>query len=141
MGLLEAINDERQRETLACAPAAGLVHGAVSMVEQDYRWMRPLRFVEEQMRALGSVQAWHPGLYRQMARTTAGVCLEFTTDATEVAVEGLLDDEPSGTSAVLDIIRQANGVDLPYDGLSADVDGRHLPCRMPDDSGILSEGT
>ena len=58
MGILEAISNERTRAALVSAPAAGLVHGAVSMVEQDYRWVRPLRFTEEQMRALGSCQAW-----------------------------------------------------------------------------------
>lgn len=132
MGLLEKVRDERQRQELTRAPAAGLVHGVVSMVEQDFRWMRPLRFVEEQMRALGSVQAWHPGLYRQMARTSAGVCVEFDTDAREVVLEVRLDAEPRGTREVLAIIDRAqNTPPRPHDGVSADVDGRHLPCVMP----------
>ena len=133
MGLLETIRDESRRQELASAPAAGLVHGAVSMVEQDFRWMRPLRFVEEQMRALGSVQAWHPGLYRQMARTTAGICVEFETDAREVALEVRVDAEPRGTREVLDPIDRSQGAPpRPHDGISADVDGRHLPCAMPE---------
>lgn len=131
----QRLTDMLQRDCdaglLMQASAKDLVHGSVRVAEEWGGWYRPWRLGLEQVRSLGSCQAWHPGLYRQMARTTAGVCLEFTTDATEVAVEVLLDDEPSGTSAVLDIIRQAHGVDLPYDGLSADVDGRHLPSRMP----------
>ena len=134
MGLLETVKDERQRQELTRVPAAGLVHGVVSMVEQDYRWMRPLRFVEEQMRALGSVQAWHPGLYRQMARTSAGICVEFDTDAREVALEVRLDAEPRGTREVLAVVDRAQGtLPRPHDGVSADVDGRHLPCVMPAD--------
>lgn len=132
MGILEAISNERTRAALVSAPAAGLVHGTVSMVEQDYRWVRPLRFTEEQMRALGSCQAWHPGLYRQMARTTAGVCVEFDTDAYEIALEVRVDPEPRGTRDVLDHIDagQSEG-SRPHDGVSADVNGRHLPCSMP----------
>lgn len=134
MGLLETVKDEQQRQELTRVPAAGLVHGVVSMVEQDYRWMRPLRFVEEQMRALGSVQAWHPGLYRQMARTSAGICVEFDTDAREVALEVRLDAEPRGTREVLAVVDRAQGtLPRPHDGVSADVDGRHLPCVMPAD--------
>ena len=133
MGIRQMMADERARTLLACAPAAGLLHGAVSAVEQDFRWVRPLRFVDEQVRALGSVQAWHPGLYRQMARTTAGICVEFETDASEVALEVRVDAEPKGTRAVLDVIDAAQGEGpRPHDGLSADVDAHHLACVMPE---------
>lgn len=133
MGLRQTMADETARATLASAPAAGLLHGAVGAVEQHYRWMRPLRFVDEQIRALGSVQAWHPGLYRQMSRTTAGICVEFETDATEVALEVRVDAEPKGTRAVLEAIDQVQGEgSRPHDGLSVDVDGHHLPCVMPE---------
>lgn len=133
MGLREAMTDERARGLLGSVPAAGLLHGAVSAVEQDFRWVRPLRFSDDQIRALGSCQAWHPGLFRQMSRTTAGVTVEFETDATEVALEVRLDREPKGTRAVLDEVDRACGAGpLPHDGISFDVDGRHLACRMPE---------
>lgn len=132
MGLREALQDERSRALLGSVPAAGLLHGAVTVVEQDFRWVRPLRFSDDQLRALGSCQAWHPGLFRQMARTTAGITVEFETDATEVALEIRLDREPKGTRAVLDEAdRRAGGMRLPHDGISLDADGRHLPCVMP----------
>ncbi len=133
MGLVHDIADERARERLASAPAAGLLHGIVGAVEQDSRWVRPLRFSEEQLRALGSCQAWHPGLFRQMARTTAGVCVEFETDAREVALEVVPDVEPKGTRAVLDDIDRGDPAgERPHDGLSADIDGRrHEDLGMP----------
>ena len=81
MGFKESVRDEQARERLVSAPAAGFLHGEVGATERYHRWVRPLRFSDEQIRALGSVQAWHPGLYRQMARTTAGICIEFETDA------------------------------------------------------------
>ena len=132
MGLRETMRDDQARSLLASAPAAGLLHGAVNVVEGSYRWCRPLRVSEDQLRALGSCQAWHPGLFRQMARTTSGICIEFETDAREVAVEVRVDAEPKGTRAVLDYVDRANpdGVQ-PHDGISADVDGRHVWCGMP----------
>ena len=133
MGLAQKIAHEQERALLVSAPAAGLLHGVVSAVEQDYRWVRPRRFSDAQMRALGSCQAWHPGLYRQMARSTAGMCVEFETDASEVALEVRVDGEPKGTRAVLDDVARHTGQQgAVLDGISADVDGRHLACRMPD---------
>jgi lysophospholipase L1-like esterase len=83
---------------------------------------------------LGSCQAWHPGLFRQMARTTAGICVEFTTDAREVAIEVRVDEEPSGTRRVLDGLRmeEASGSVRWYDQFSVDVDGRHEALGMPE---------
>ena len=115
-----------------CVEAETLLHGCVRSVKERGGWVRPWRFSSEQVRTMGSCLAWHPGLFRQMARTTAGVTLELETDSTELAVEVLLDGEPSGTRAVLDPVRR--GSDDSLDGVSADVDGRHLPCRMPDES-------
>ena len=132
MGLRQQMADEQARALLGSDPAAGLLHGAVSAIERDFRWVRPLRFSDEQLRALGSCQAWHPGLFRQMARTTAGICVEFETDATEVALEVRMDGEPKGTRAVLDEVdRRSEAGPQPHDGVSADVDGHHLPCFMP----------
>lgn len=116
---------------LSSAQAALLLHGCVRAAGEREGWCRPWRFSEEQVRTMGSCQAWHPGLFRQMARTTAGVTLEFVTDATEVAVEVLLDAEPTGTRSVLEGVRR--GADLPLDGISADVDDRHLGSVMPDE--------
>lgn len=146
MGLRESVRDERARALLTSAPAAGLLHGAVSAVAHDFRWVRPLRFSEDQMRALGSCQAWHPGLYRQMARTTAGVRVEFETDSDAVVLEVRVDGEPRGTRSVLDRVDR-NKPDAPsdeqpsnpHDGFSADVDGRHLWCGMPETGEALVE--
>lgn len=140
MGLREKLDSALAREALCAMPAAGLLHGEVSAVEQDYRWVRPLRFCDEQLRALGSCQAWHPGLFRQMARTTAGVCVEFETDAREVALEVRVDGEPKGTRAVLEAIDRGSptGPD-PHDGISASVDGRHVWCGMPEQDLVVLE--
>ncbi len=118
------------QRTLASASARELLHGALRTSDEGEGWVRPWRFSPIQMRALGSCQAWHPGLYRQMARTTAGVTLEFTTDSSEFALELLLDDEPRGTRAVLDYV-DPEGEAFPHDGVSCEVDGRHLGLRQP----------
>ncbi|MBQ9007401.1 MAG: GNAT family N-acetyltransferase [Atopobiaceae bacterium] len=115
-----------------CVDVEELLHGCVRCVEERNGWVRPWRFSSEQVRTMGSCLAWHPGLFRQMARTTAGVTLELTTDSTELAIEVLLDGEPSCTRSVLDPIRGAG--DDPLDGISADVDGRHIPASMPDEA-------
>lgn len=133
MGLREAMTDEQAREALTSVPAAELLHGAVRIVEEDFRWCRPWRFSADQLRALGSCQAWHPGLYRQMAASTAGICVELETDAGELALELRVDAEPRGTRAVLaEVDRGQEAPPQPYDGVSCAVDDAHLPCRMPD---------
>ena len=132
MGFKESVRDEQARERLVSAPAAGFLHGEVGATERYHRWVRPLRFSDEQIRALGSVQAWHPGLYRQMARTTAGICIEFETDAREVALEVWPDAEPKATRAVLAEVERYTGTGwMPHDGISADVERHHIACRMP----------
>ena len=115
---------------LVRADAADLLHGAVRHEPEPEGWIRPWRFSADQMRAMGSCQAWHPGLYRQMGRATAGVCLEFTTDSSEVAVEVHLDGEPVGTREVLRYV-DARGEARMHDGLSCEVDGRPLGVHVP----------
>ena len=78
--------------------AADLLHGALDVVDAGGGWVRPSRFSAPQLRALGSVRAWHPGLYRQMAACTAGVTMEFETDASVVTLElrpGEKDPQPA----------------------------------------------
>ena len=97
-------------------------------------WVRPQRFTPDQLRALGSVRAWHPGLFRSMSACTSGVTLEFATDASCVSVELRMDQPSKGAQAVLDDVRRHAGAsDEPLDGVSVDVDGRHLPLMLPDE--------
>lgn len=133
MGLRETIANEEARATLVSLPAVELLHGAVSLDEDElFGWVRPARFSVAQQRALGSCLAWHPGLYRQMAQTTAGIVVEFETDACEVALEVRVDREPQATRAVLEPIDRLSLVGLgPHDGFSADIDGRRVWLGMP----------
>ena len=111
--------------------AATLLRGCVRVEDEQGGWKRPWRFSAEQVRMMGSCQSWHPGLYRQMARCTAGIRLEFNTDSTELEFEVMLDAEPTGTRAVLDMIRRDE--DEALDGIAATVDGRWLSCVMPEE--------
>ena len=140
------------------ARAADLLHGAVSTVAEGEGWFRPVRFTQGQLRALGSVRAWHPGYYRQLAACTAGVTLEFDTDATSVSIEVRMGEVPRGTASVIaDVERHATmaagnkdnkaekdekdekAAAAPlYDGLSANVDGRHVPLCLPNDDDLLT---
>ena len=120
-------------------PAAELVHGALGCEADDDGWVRPQRFCPEQLRALGSCRAWHPGLYRQLAACTAGVSLWFETDATCVEVEVRPDEPPRGARAVLeDVVRHEGAGQGPLDCVSADVDERHLAPLEPDGRGVVS---
>lgn len=120
-------------------PALTLLRGALDAgADTEPGWVRPSRLTRSQTAQLGSCRAWHPGLYRQMAACSAGVCLEFLTDSSAVTVEVELDPFPSGSQAVFDDVRR-NGFDAPLlDGLSADVDGRHLPVRLPTGEGACT---
>lgn len=129
MTLLETLGSERDRELLTHVDAADLLHGCVA-VEREAGWARPLRFMPRQLRVLESCMAWHPGLFLQMARTTAGVCLRFRTDATEVALSFRPDPVSPWMRARLRAAGSA-GPDGSWDGVSCDVDGRHLPCPRP----------
>lgn len=135
MRLSDMTRGEVSGFALVRADAADLLHGAVRHEPELEGWIRPWRFSADQMRAMGSCQAWHPGLYRQMGRATAGVCLEFTTDSSEVAVEVRLDGEPVGTREVLRYV-DARGEARMHDGLSCEVDGRPLGVRVPGDAQV-----
>ena len=120
---------EVARSMLVSASAADVLCGAVAVDEEEGGWVRPRRFVVAQARALESCLAWHPGLYRQMARTTAGICLRFATDGAEFALALRIDEEPRGTAAVLAPLDP--GGRRPHDGVSVVVDGRVQGCSMP----------
>ena len=121
-----------------CVRAADLIHGAVDYVSEGEGWVRPVRFTPAQMRALGSVRAWHPGYYRQLAACTSGVTLEFETDAASVSVELRMGRPPRGTVSVLADVTRAQSLEAPFDGASADVDGRHLPLCVPDEDNVVT---
>lgn len=118
---------EWEPRACASAPAADLVRGAVELEKCAGGWVRPHRFAAGQRRALASCLAWYPGIFRQMATCTSGVRLEFETDATQVLVEFAADGEPLATRNVLAGMKPEVGVaEAPHDGLSVDVDGKHL---------------
>ena len=119
--------------------AVDLLHGALDTEAQRDGWVRPVRFAPEQIRALGSVRAWHPGVFRKMATCTAGVCLEFETDATIVEVDLRMDEPPQSTRSVIaDVERHPAGPRPPYDGVGVEIDGRHLPLSLPDEKNVLT---
>ena len=121
------------------AGASGFLHGALGFTTDKDGWVRPSRFAPEQLRAVGSVRAWHPGLYRQLAVATAGVCLEMETDATRLALEVRVDPTPRGAASVLaDVERHPHGPRPPFDGVSAVVDGRRLPLALPDEKNLIT---
>lgn len=130
MALTEILGSERDRELLMHGRAADFLHGYVA-TETDGGWVRPLRFLPRQVRVLESCMAWHPGLFRQMARTTAGVCLRMRTDATEVALSLRLDPVSRWVRSRLRAI-EGHEPTAPHDGVSCDVDGRHLACVRPE---------
>ena len=88
-------------------------------VAGEQGWTRPLRFTTEQIRALSSVAAWHPALYRSQATSCAGVCVEVRTTADHLALEVSRD---LGNARVGD-----ETAALAEDGFSLDIDGRHVP--------------
>lgn len=147
--------------------AQTLLHGVVASTQLSKGWIHPWRVTTSQYRQLGSCRAWHPGLYRQMARTSAGIFLEFDTDSSELVLEVALDEVPEGSQAMLDIAETLRasyphdvvcGEDVRYkntsqknvaittnpafeeldahsclyEGLSIDIDDRHLSHIFPD---------
>ena len=138
MSLAELVGDSQYEELMAVVPARELVRGALRVEELGAGWARPHRFGISQERALGSCLAWHPGLYRTMATCTSGVRLEFETDSTEVAIEVELDRMPEGTAAIIADVRRAtpDAAEL-LDGVSADIDGRHVPVMLPDERNLI----
>lgn len=129
MTLMETLSSEGDRGLLAHAKASGFLHGCVG-TEEEGGWTRPLRFLPRQVRVLESCMAWHPGLFRQMAQATAGVSLRFTTDATEVALTLRLDPPSRWMRSRMRLVEGHEPAGV-RDGVSCDVDGRHLPCARP----------
>lgn len=125
--------------SMATAHAADLLHGALDVVDAGDGWVRPSRFSAAQLRALGSVRAWHPGLFRQMAVCTAGVSVEFETDGGEVELELRMGPVPRGTmGALADVARHAGAEPPRPDVVSVDVDGRHLGPLAPGEGDLLT---
>lgn len=127
MGLKDMLTSEDTRRLLIEAPAARFLHGALRTEEEAAGLTRPWRMSEAGMRALGSCVAWHPGLYKQMGKTSAGMVLRLRTNSLEIALELVWDEEPSGTRAVL---KDVDGKDpaawKAHDGVSCTCDGREL---------------
>jgi len=136
---LHEMRDEGFGKLFVSVSAEGLLHGCVrTEATEDEGWVRPQRFSAAQLKAIGSCQAWHPGLYRQMAACTAGVTVEFETDAESAGLEVRVDHLPRGSQKVIDDAERA-GAHGPFDGLSCDVDGRHLPLVLPSEGDDLVE--
>lgn len=110
---------------LASMCATDFLCGVMHVSEEPDGWARPRRFGPQQLRALTSCLAWHPGLFRQMAATTAGVCLRFVTDSTEIELAIRMDDEPPATAATL------RGMQGTHDGISVVVDNRKIGVLSP----------
>lgn len=109
------------------ARGADLLRGAVDTVDEGGGWVRPLRVSAAQLRALSSVRAWHPGVFRNMAVCTSGVRLELVTDATHLRVELRMGEVSRPTRAILRDVAAHTGAEPPSaDLVSVDVDGRHL---------------
>ncbi|MBE6480339.1 MAG: SGNH/GDSL hydrolase family protein [Olsenella sp.] len=131
MSLADKVADAGVRPSLTSCLASTLLHGSMRTTLEPQGWHRPWRLAEPQVRSLTSVSAWHPGLFRQMAHATAGISVEFCTDAREVALEVRLDDEPRGTANVLDGMADEQGARPAFDGISCDYDDIHLAPAMP----------
>ena len=117
-----------------------LVRGAVDAESDATGTLWPRRFTPAQRRALGSVRAWHPGVFRRLAECTAGVRLEFETDATTALLEVTLPGVPKASQAVLERVASWEGggaPEPPYDGISVEVDGRSRGIVEPDADGLL----
>ena len=117
-----------------------LVRGAVDVESDTAGTLWPRRFTPAQRRALGSVRAWHPGVFRRLAECTAGVRLEFETDATTALLEVALPGVPKASQAVLERVGSWEGggaPEPPYDGISVEVDGRSRGIVAPDADGLL----
>lgn len=121
MSLFQLIEDEAYRPQLVSASAVDFLHGALDFDMLPLGWVRPQRFMPLQRRGLGSVQAWHPGLYRQMAQTSAGICLEFETDSSEIALEFRVAPLWRGVRKLVDA---AAAQQVNFDAISCEVDGQ-----------------
>ena len=117
--------------------AADLLHGCVGCAPEGEGWVRPVRFTTAQLRALGSVRAWHPGLYKRMAACTAGVCLEFETDASHVSVEVALGAVPRGTVSTLRDVERHSGSAPDPGVVSVEIDDLPPVAVRPDDRHLV----
>ena len=117
--------------------AADLLHGCVGCAPEGEGWVRPVRFTTAQLRALGSVRAWHPGLYKRMAACTAGVCLEFETDASHVSVEVALGAVPRGTVSTMRDVERHSGSAPDPGVVSVEIDDLPPVAVRPDDRHLV----
>lgn len=135
MSVSELMDEKDMADLLVSVPAEGLLHGAVWAEPKGHGWVHPWRFAKSQLKAIGSCRAWHPGLYRAMAACTAGITVEFETDSSSIVLEARVEPFPRGSREVLDEAAEcAFAPDGPLDGFSCDVDGRHLPCALPEEN-------
>ena len=133
MSVSELMDEKDMADLLVSVPAEGLLHGVVWTEQLGHGWTHPWRFAKSQLKAIGSCRAWHPGLYRAMASCTSGVTVEFETDSSSIVLEARVEPFPRGSREVLDEAAEcAFASDGPLDGFSCDVDGRHLPCILPE---------
>ena len=117
--------------------ARDFLHGAVGVEQLRGGWFAPLRIQPQQMRFLGSVAALHPGQFRGMARCTAGISLEFKTDASTISIALRRTPAPQGTRFVMGEVAKADAkaVDL-YEDFSVEVDGKEHPYLQYFDSSL-----
>lgn len=123
--------------SLVSADVESLVRGALNVSHERDGGLRPERFTPAQLRALGSCRAWHPGPFRKLAACTSGVCLDFVTDSSTMLLEISIDSYQKPTQEVIDdVVRWPGSPQPPYDGVSAEVDGRLLGILTPDADGV-----
>ena len=113
------------------------LHGSVGIEQLRGGWFSPLRITSGQMRYLGSVAALHPGQFRGMARCTAGITLEFETDASTISVPLRHVPAPQGTRFVMGEVAKADPK-LPglFEDFSVEVDGKAHPYLQYFDSSL-----
>lgn len=140
MELVQRLEAPNGRAGLVGVSAASFLHGVVTTTSEGMGWIRPWRFTPQQVRAISSCLSWHPGLYRQMASCTAGIWLEFDTDASEIALEVQLDEESHGTAESLQLV-DGDGPRLIHDGFSVTVGTTHTAPTIPFDVGEGMEAT
>lgn len=114
-------------------PARGFLHGALEVDELGEGWGRPQRFTAAQREAASQCRYWKSSVFVQMTQCTAGVSIQFRTNAVRCAVECSMDDFPSGSRAVISEARRAMGEDFPQvcDGFSVEIDGVRQGVFMP----------
>lgn len=104
------------------------LHGSVGVEQLRSGIFRPLRITPAQLRVLGSVAALHPGQFRAMASCTAGISLEFVTDASTISIGVRHIPAPRGTRFVRDEMAKVDpkSVSLIED-FSVEMDGHLHP--------------